>query len=221
MIDIKTFQVNMLQENCYVVSDDTKEAVVIDCGAYYNSERQAIVDYLRNNNFALKHLLCTHGHFDHVFGNDTIYDAFGLKPEIHREDYFLVEDIGRQFFDMLGENYNHPTPPVGTLLSDGDSIDFGHHRLRVIHTPGHSPGSVIFHCEEENVAFSGDTLFRMSVGRTDLNGGSWNQLADSLRQKVALLPDNTIVYPGHGPQTVIREEKQMNPYFWSSPLSSC
>jgi glyoxylase-like metal-dependent hydrolase (beta-lactamase superfamily II) len=212
MIDIKTIQCNMLQENCFIVSDETGEAVIIDCGAYFDEERTAIVDYLRSHRLSPRHLLCTHGHFDHTFGNDTIFDAFGLKPQIHADDAFLIKDLDQQYRSMMGMSYDRPTPPIGQLLADGDVVSFGQHRLKVIHTPGHSPGSVVFYCEEEKVLFSGDTLFRMSVGRTDLPGGSWTQLMESL-DKLVLLPGDVKVYTGHGPSTLMSEEKRMNPYF--------
>lgn len=213
-MNIKVFEVNPLQENCYVVSDDTQEAIIIDCGAYYESERQAITDYIRRQQLKPVHLLCTHGHFDHTFGNNTIYEKFGLKPEIHTDDAPFIEDMARQCNDMgMGIPYPWTTPPLGHLLTDGDTITFGHHQLKVLHTPGHSKGSVVFYCQEENIAFTGDTLFRMSVGRTDLAGGSWQDLIQSLRTKIAPLPGSTIAYPGHGPKTVIGDEVSMNPYF--------
>jgi glyoxylase-like metal-dependent hydrolase (beta-lactamase superfamily II) len=212
MINIKTFSCNMLQENTYVVSDETLQAVVIDYGAFYPEERQAIVDYLRNNQLRPVHLLCTHGHLDHCFGNDTIYDAFGLKPELHAEDEFLAADLTKQAADMFGMPYNRPTPPIGRFLSDGDRISFGSHELRVLHTPGHTPGGVSFYCEAEKVLFTGDTLFRMSVGRTDFERSSWQQLLSSLRHVISPLPDDTTVYCGHGPKTTVGDERKANPY---------
>ena len=213
MTDINCFSVNMLQENCYIVSDDSGEAVIIDCGAYYEAERQAVVGYLREHNLRPQHLLCTHGHMDHVFGVDTIFDEFGLKPEIHREDEELLRNVDQQTRDMLGVGFDRPIPAVGHYLADGDMVSFGSHELRVIHTPGHSPGSVVFYCEQEHVVFTGDTLFRMSVGRTDLHRGSWPQLMESLTGKLGTLPHNTVVYPGHGPSSRIGDEVRMNPFF--------
>ena len=208
---IKTFQCNMLQENCYVVSDETNEAVIIDCGAYYEAERQAIIDYCEQQGLTLKHHLCTHAHFDHVFGCDTIYEHYGLKPEIHPADGPIYHNIDRFCIDMLGAPYGRTQPPV-TSLADGQQIDFGSHTLKVLHTPGHSPGCVFFYCEEEKTAFSGDTLFRMSVGRTDLPFGSWGDMMESMQKVVSKLPADTTVYPGHGPKTTIGEELAMNPY---------
>ena len=212
MISIKTFVVNQLQENCYLVSDETRETVIIDCGAYYDTERSAIVNYIRDNALRPCHLLCTHGHFDHVFGDDTIFDEFGLRPEIHQADRALVEDMDRQFRSMMGIAYRRPSVAVEHCLADGDVVTFGNHKLNVIHTPGHSPGGAVLWCEEEQAAFSGDTLFRMSVGRTDLAGGSWPQLIQSLRHIATTLPDDTTIYPGHGPITVMADEKRYNPY---------
>jgi glyoxylase-like metal-dependent hydrolase (beta-lactamase superfamily II) len=211
-LNIKTFVVNQLQENCYVVSDATREAVIIDCGAYYDTERTAIVNYLRDNDLTPRHLLCTHGHFDHAFGIDTIFKEFGLHPEIHEADRHLVEDMDEQYRSMMGLPYHHDSVPVEHCLADGDIITFGTHRLRVIHVPGHSPGGLVFWCETEKTAFTGDTVFRMSVGRTDLPGGSWQQLMQSLRHLAALLPGDTRLYPGHGPITTMDDERSYNPY---------
>ena len=213
MLNIKTFAVNPLEENCYVVSDETHECVIIDCGAFYDSEFRAIEAYIRDNQLKPVRQLCTHGHFDHVFGAGFIFSAYGLRPEAHAADVPWIEDVDAQC-RMMGFDLGSvpPSAPVGTLLSHGDAVSFGSHTFRVLHTPGHSPGSITFYCAEEHVAFSGDTLFRMSVGRTDLPGGSWNQLLDSLATHISTLPSDTTVYPGHGPRTVIADEVRMNPY---------
>ena len=215
-LKIRTFVVNQLQENCYVVSDDTGEAVIIDCGAYYDSERDAIVNHLRDNHLTLRHLLLTHGHFDHAFGIDTIFKEFGVRPEIHEADRMLVEDIDAQFRSMMGITYRHDSVAVEHCLADGDIVSFGNHQLRVVHTPGHSRGGVVLWCEAAKVAFTGDTIFRMSVGRTDLGGGSWQQLMESLKKMASMLPDDTVLYPGHGPITTMGEEKCFNPYLSSA-----
>lgn len=207
MINIKTLVVNQLQENCYIVSDESHEAVIIDCGAYYDAERAAVVNHIRDNGLTLRHLLCTHGHFDHVFGADTIFQEFGIAPEVHAGDRHFVEDMDKQYRDMVGVPYPRPSVPVSHLLADGEVITFGSHELQVIHTPGHSEGGVVFYCASEHVAFTGDTLFRMSYGRTDLPGGSWPQLMQSLKRLVTTLPPYTKVYPGHGPATIMAEEQ--------------
>ena len=201
----------MLQENTYVVSDDTHEAVVIDCGALYDEERQAIVNYIDSQQLKPVHLLCTHGHFDHNFGNDTIWHTYGLKPEVAAADEKLM-DLKTQVEQMIGTGYQNDVPPIGRLLTTDDIISFGTHRLTILPTPGHTPGSVSFYCREEGIVFTGDTLFRMSIGRTDFPEGSWKEMDESLHNVVARLPQETTVLPGHGPKTSIADETTYNPY---------
>lgn len=211
MIKIKTFVCNMLQENCYVMSDETNEAVIIDCGAFYPEEQQAIAGYIEREQLTPVRLIATHGHFDHNFGNSFVWHRYGLKPEVTAEDLPLM-DIRRQMRSMMGMDYEIEQAPTGRLLNTKDDVTFGSHRLRVLPTPGHSRGSVTLYCEAEHVAFTGDTLFRMSIGRTDFEGGSWSEMCNSLKQVLAALPADTKVYPGHGPLTTIGEEVQYNPY---------
>ena len=211
MIKIKTFVCNMLQENCYVMSDETNEAVIIDCGAFYLEEQQAIADYIEREQLTPVRLIATHGHFDHNLGNSFVWHRYGLKPEVAAEDLPLM-DIRRQMKSMMGMDYEIEQAPTERLLNTKDDVTFGSHRLRVLPTPGHSRGSVTLYCEAEHVAFTGDTLFRMSIGRTDFEGGSWSEMCNSLKQVLAALPADTKVYPGHGPLTTIGEEVQYNPY---------
>lgn len=211
MMNIRRFACNMLEENCYVVSDDTGDCVVIDCGAYYDNERAAIVNYIRDNQLNPVHLLVTHGHLDHNFGNNTIYDEFGLKPEASEMDDNLMRALGRQAEVMYSMRLNYDFPEVGKHLTANETITFGTHKLRVLTTPGHSRGSICFVCDAEKVVFTGDTLFRLSVGRTDFEGGSTQQIIDSLH-RLAKLPDDMVVLPGHGPQSTIGDEKKFNPY---------
>lgn len=212
-MDIKKFEVNPVQENCYVVSDETKEAAVIDCGALFEEERKAVVNYIEENGLTLRHVLCTHGHFDHIFGVDTLFEEFGIRPRLHAADHRLYDGMKQQVQAFFGANYDRNMPPLGDDLSDGELITLGNTQLKVLHTPGHSPGSVVFYCESEKILFAGDTLFRMSVGRTDLEGGSWQQLLHSLQHVLAPLPADVKVFTGHGPATTIGDEVCMNPYF--------
>ena len=212
MLNVKCFEVNPLQENCYVVNDDSKECVIIDCGALYEEECEAIDNYLCEQQLKPVHLLATHGHLDHNFGNSTIFNEFGLKVEVCSEDDYLIEDLPKQATDLFGIDINQDQPEVGRWLKDGDTITFGSHTLKVVQTPGHTPGSALIYCEEEHTCFTGDTLFRMSIGRTDFDGGSWEQMEQSLSNVVANLPKETIVLSGHGPQSTIEEELRYNPY---------
>lgn len=212
MFTIKTFAFNLLQENTYVVSDDTLECVIIDCGAYYDDERRAITDYIDGLGLTPVHLLATHGHWDHNLGIDTIYQAYGLQVEAAKEDEFIITDIPRNFQSIIGAPLRREYPAVGRFFAPDEVIRFGHHSLQVLKTPGHSPGSVVFYCAEEHTAFTGDTLFRMSVGRTDFDGGSYTQLMSSLANVLAKLPADTVILPGHGPQSTIDYELRYNPY---------
>lgn len=210
MINIKKFVCNSLQENCYIVSDETNDAVVIDCGALYNDERNAITRYIDEQKLHVCHVICTHAHFDHCFGLATIWRHCNVKPTLPLLDKPFA-DIDNQMQLMLGTHYNEEQAPIDTFFSDGDTFHFGTHQFTAIATPGHSPGSSCLYCAEENVLFSGDTLFRMSIGRTDLQGGNWSDMKQSLI-KLASMPPETKVMPGHGPATTIADEKMYNPY---------
>ena len=212
MLTIKTFPFNLLQENTYVVSDETRDCVIIDCGAYYDDERKAITDYISSPGLKPCRLLATHGHWDHNLGIDTIYQTYGLQVEAAKEDEFIITDIPRNFQSIIGAPLRREYPAVGRFFDDDEIIRFGTHELQILKTPGHSPGSVVFYCQQEHIAFTGDTLFRMSVGRTDFQGGSHEALMDSLHNVLAKLPPETVILPGHGPQSTISEEMKYNPY---------
>ena len=212
MLNIKTFTCNMLSENCYVVSDETNDCVIIDCGAFYPEEAQAIIRFINDNHLTPRHLLCTHGHFDHCMGNGFIFKAFGLKPKVHHDDSFLMEKMEQQTSEILGIPIHLDVPPVDRYLTDSDTITFGSHTLRLLHTPGHTPGGIVFYEADEHIAFSGDTLFRMSIGRTDFERGSYEDIQTSLHLLAEQLPADTTVYPGHGPQTTLDDEIRYNPY---------
>lgn len=213
MLNIQRFVCNMFQENCYVVSDETKECTIIDCGAFYEEEKKAILDYINSNKLLPKHLICTHAHIDHNFGNQTIYKAFGLRPEVCADDNMLMSQLREQAFSFIGLNYCEEIPNVKWYFSDGDTISFGSHVFDILKTPGHTPGSVFFYCKDESVAFSGDTLFKFSIGRTDFEFGSYDDIIKSLKNIKAYLPAETTILPGHGDKTTLKEEITYNPYF--------
>ena len=143
MLHIERFQVNMLQENCYVVSDETKECVIIDCGAFYPEERTAITQYIKENQLKPVHLLVTHGHLDHNFGNNTIYQEFGLKPEVSAADENLMKGLAKQAETFYQMQLDYQFPPIGRFFEDGEVIKFGNHEFQVIATPGHSMFRII------------------------------------------------------------------------------
>ena len=207
---IKTFEVNPLCENCYVVSDDTKEAVIIDCGCSDEHEWEDIKKYISSEGLEVKHLLNTHLHFDHVWGNTFVHRDLGLRPEANYEDLHIYEHMDEQIKSVVGVGIPHPPlPPLGTSLLDGSEVTFGNTTLKVLTTPGHSRGCICFYSEKDDVLFSGDTLFCGSCGRTDLEGGNYHDIMLSL-QKLATLPDQTKVFCGHGPSTTIEREKRYN-----------
>lgn len=212
MLNIKCFVVNMLEENCYIVSDDTKQAVIIDDGAWIRGEHDTIDDYIHREGLTLTHVLNTHAHFDHSMGNAHLYATYGLKPEISSGDAELYTNLSLQVQSMLGRKLKVNVAPLGHALKEGDIVEFGNHALRVIETPGHTPGGLCFYCKSEGVLFSGDSLFEQSIGRTDFPGGNAFDLINSLQNKVMTLPDNTVVYPGHGNSTTIERERRYNPY---------
>lgn len=213
MLNIQKFICNMFQENCYVVSDDTNECIIVDCGAFYEEEKKAIIDYIKYNKLIPVRLICTHAHIDHNFGNYAIYEAFGIKPEVCMDDKVLMRKLKEQAYSFIGLNYDEEIPDVEKYFNDNDEITFGTHCFNILKTPGHTPGSVLFYCPNESVAFSGDTLFKMSIGRTDLEFGSYDEIIKSLRNIAVLLPAETTILPGHGAETTLKEEIIYNPYF--------
>ncbi|ACI20876.1 MULTISPECIES: MBL fold metallo-hydrolase [Thermodesulfovibrio] len=203
---IKKFEVGPLFVNCYIIYDErTKEAVVIDPG----DEPDLILDFIKEENLNLKYILCTHGHFDHIGSVKELRDETGAKVVLHEKDIEIYRNspqIAMQFFGIEIE----PQPEPDILIKNGEILNTGNIQLTVIHTSGHSPGSVCFYTD--GYIFTGDTLFAGSVGRTDIIGGSMNELLNSLK-KIASLPDETIVFPGHGPKTKIGIEKKTNPFY--------
>ena len=201
----------MLDENCYIVSDDTKECMIIDCGASCEMEQRAINDYIKAEGLKPVLYVLTHGHFDHTMGSKWVFDTYGLLPTICERDAELYKNFKEDVASMIGYQVDYDLPIIGRCLNDGDTVTFGNSTFKVINTPGHSKGSVVFYNKENNVAFTGDTLFRGSIGRTDLPGGSMFQMINSLRL-LEQLPDDTTIYPGHGPETTMKLEGATNPY---------
>lgn len=210
---IKRFECNPLQENCYVVSLDSGDCAIIDCGAYGEDECAAIDAYIAENSLKPVLALNTHLHFDHVLGLRHIYDRYGLKVRAHSADVDIYSNLGQQLDYFTGGAISVDNPaPLGDFLADGDVVDFSGSPVRVLHTPGHTPGGVCFYFEGEKALFSGDSLFCSSIGRTDFPGGNYRQLIESLTDKVLSLPPDVAVYPGHGPSTTVLNEMTYNPY---------
>lgn len=209
---IKRFEFNMFPVNCYVLSDDTQEAVIIDAGCFYPDEQQALKRYIIENQLKVTRLLNTHLHLDHLFGNSFVSREFGLQAEAHKDDEFWLNQAEEQCH-MFGFNINEPTTPLGRYIQDKDRIQFGNTLLEAIHVPGHSPGSLVFYAPAAQCMFSGDVLFNGSIGRSDLTGGDFHTLRNGIIERLFILPDDTTVYPGHGDSTTIGKEKITNPFF--------
>jgi glyoxylase-like metal-dependent hydrolase (beta-lactamase superfamily II) len=199
-----------LHTNCYLVADDeTRQAVVIDPGG----SPDAIVARIQALRLEVVWILNTHGHFDHIAGNGAVQSAVKADIAAHRASEPLYRARGGAgFFGIF-----LPAPAMPThWLEDGDEIRFGNEALTVLHTPGHTPGCVTFWSQKHKVAFDGDLLFRAGVGRTDLPGGDFEQLLESIRNRILTLPDETVIYPGHGPETTVGEERRHNPFLQDS-----
>ena len=211
MITIKSFEFNYFQENTFLLYDDTREAVLIDCGCCRKEEEKELTDFILENKLTLKHLLCTHLHVDHVFGNGFIYKTYGLKPEANKQDVEKLPSPDEQA-KLFGLRQHVENVPVEKYIVGGETIKFGTSELQVLTVPGHSPGSLVYYCKEDNCMFSGDVLFQGSIGRADLTGGNQEVLVAAIRDKLLSLPDETVIYPGHGPETRVIDEKFNNPY---------
>lgn len=203
---LRLFATGPLETNTYLLADrDTGEALVIDPGG----DPGEILAFLAQERLTCRLIVNTHGHFDHVSGNRALKSATGASLLVHEGDVpmLIAAATHARFFMMRAEN----SPPPDMLLVEQEEVRVGSVSLRVLHTPGHSPGGVTL--VAPGVAFCGDLVFHGSVGRTDLPGGSERVLLDSIRRHILTLPDDTVLYPGHGPDTTVGREKKQNPFF--------
>lgn len=204
---IEQLVVGPLQTNCYIVADQSaKEGIVIDPGG----DGDHILSTVQRMGLTIKMVVNTHGHFDHIMANRQVMEGTGAPLAIHPKDADMLTNPLRSFALFVGKI--HPSPMATVLLEDGATVEFGSIQLSVLHTPGHSPGSISLWSPAERVVFSGDALFNLGIGRTDFLGGSMHVLLQSIREKLFTLPDDTVVYPGHGPLTTIGFERKHNPY---------
>jgi hydroxyacylglutathione hydrolase len=204
MAKIFTLVVGRLQTNCYILQSG-KEALVIDAG----DEADRIRKYLVDIGVKPTRIIATHTHFDHVLGVEGLRKETGAPFSIHKDDLPLLEVMQPRVKQIMG--FNVPPPPkVDSFLKTGEEVKLGNETVRVLHTPGHSPGSISLH--GKGYVFTGDALFNQSIGRTDLPGGDFETLVHSIKEQLFKLDDDTIVYPGHGPETTIGDEKLANPF---------
>lgn len=210
MLHLQSFVFNAFQENTYVLYDDTKQCVIIDPGCYAAAEQQQLVNFIESNELIPVKLLNTHCHIDHVLGNNFVSKKFNIGLEIHEAD--LPTLLATTEYGHLYGFTVDPSPQPTRFIQNNETITFGNTDLEVRFTPGHAPGHVVFIHHNERFVINGDVLFYNSIGRTDLPGGDHNTLIKSIHQELFTLPDDYIVYTGHGPSTTIGEEKKNNPF---------
>lgn len=210
MIQVKKFTFNPVQENTYVLYDETGECIIVDAGCYFDYEQEELTGFIASKKLKPVKLVNTHCHFDHIFGISFCRAQYNIPFLAHAEDLFLVEGIVAS-----ADRFGIPAEPVDApdeFIEEGDVIEFGNSKLELIHVPGHAPGSLVIYCKEQNFLLAGDVLFYGSIGRTDLPRGNFEQLVSNIHSKLFVLPDETLVYSGHGPETSIGFEKKSNPF---------
>lgn len=210
MLNIKSFEFSPIQENTYILYNEFNDCLFIDPGCYFEEERDELVQFVNKHKLQPKMLLNTHCHLDHVFGNKFIAEKYQLGLHLHEGEVPVLN-----FAPTSGLMYNLPFDNYDGkfhFLQEGDTIQLGNDQLSVLFTPGHSPASLSFYCEAQGFLISGDVLFKQSIGRTDLPGGDYETLISSIKEKLLVLPDDTVVYSGHGAPTSIGYEKRNNPY---------
>lgn len=210
MIKVDIFTFNPFQENTYVLSNETGNAIIIDPGCYFSAEWEELKNHLEEKALTPQRLLFTHCHLDHVFGTPWVAAHYNLLPEFHKEEEAVMEmaPVAGAKYGLTFDNYRGPV----SFIEEGAEIKLGQDTLKVLFAPGHSPGSICFYSANQHFLIGGDVLFRDSIGRTDLPGGNHNQLLNSIRTVLFTLPDETVVYPGHGEHTTIGYEKKHNPF---------
>lgn len=211
-MEIKIFEFNPISEHTYIAYDDTKECVIIDAGCYFPQEQEELLSFVAENKLQVKHIINTHLHFDHIFGVNLVTQKFGLGLEAHQGDEILLHQYKEQLRMFGFPDNGEPAPKIEKYLTESDTIAFGNQEFEIYHIPGHSLGSIVFYNKKAKCVFVGDVLFRGSVGRSDLAGGDHNLLISGIRSKLLTLPDETVVYSGHGPSTTIGFEKRSNQF---------
>lgn len=209
-LSIHVFVFNPVQENTYVIWDETAECAIVDAGCFTRQEFDKLDQFIRSNHLKPIKLINTHGHFDHIFGIEQCRKAYQLKWEAHPGDDQWIKEV-----QSRAAAFGIPIEPISlpeVALNDGDEVCFGHTVLKILYAPGHSTGSICFYEEQSKIVITGDVLFNGSIGRSDLSGGNYQTLITSIQSKLLPLPDETRVFPGHGPSTTIGNEKTNNPY---------
>ncbi|MCW3805410.1 MBL fold metallo-hydrolase [Plebeiibacterium marinum] len=212
MLKVHTLIYSPWQENTYVVAAENGDCIIIDPGCLTAEEQQHLVTFLSQNSLTPKRLLNTHLHLDHVFGNRYVCERFNLGAEAHKGDEFWIEQTV-PYAAQMGMQLDQNPPALKGYLEHNQEIEFGGTTIKVLHVPGHSPGGIVLYCEEDNFVIAGDVIFRESIGRADLPGGDFDTLINGIKEHLLSLPDDVVVYSGHGPSTTIGHERNHNPFF--------
>lgn len=209
-MNVTTFTFNPFSENTYILSDETKECIIVDPGCYNATEQKQLTDYIEGASLTPVMLVNTHCHIDHILGNAFIAEKYQLPLEAHTGEDVVLEAglISSQVYQIPYD----PSPKIEKFLVPGEQVTFGKTVLEILFTPGHSPASVCLYHKETHQVIAGDVLFQGSIGRTDLPGGNYDTLINSIKTELLVLDDETVIYPGHGPSTTIGQEKRMNPF---------
>lgn len=208
---VKRFTFNVLNVNTYVLIDEkNSEAIVIDPGCQSAEERETFKDYIISNNLKIKRVIDTHLHFDHIYGQRFVEETFGVGAEACKKDITFLNHY-QDLLVMFNMPMDDEALPLKGYLEDGDVIEVGSIRLNVLQVPGHSPGGLAFYEEKEHCAFVGDTILEGGIGRTDMHRGNYDTLVKSIKEKLLPLPDDTMLYSGHGEPATLGHEKETNP----------
>ena len=209
-MQVAQFTFNEFSENTYVLFDETKQCVIVDPGCYKASEQEELTRFIKDNELTPTMLINTHCHIDHILGNAFVANKYNIPLYMHKQEIETYEGTSRwaQLFGMVIEEI----PNNRIYLNEGDEVAFGNTKLQVLFTPGHSVASLSFYEANTQQLISGDVLFYQSIGRTDLPGGNFDTLIQSIKTKLFTLPNETVVYSGHGPKTTIGTEKSTNPF---------
>ncbi|WP_292009924.1 MBL fold metallo-hydrolase [Chryseobacterium sp.] len=210
MLQIQSFVFNFASENTYILYNENKNAWLIDPGNMNEQETQLIDDFITTNELKVQKILLTHAHIDHVLGLQWAFDKFKTPVTLHQEDQEVLDML-----QMSGMRFGLPINPVNVdieYIKEGDELELDGEKFKIYHVPGHSPGSVVYHNNEQKLMISGDVLFEGSIGRTDLYKGNYDQLIEGIKTKLFILDDETQVFSGHGNPTSIGFEKQYNPF---------
>lgn len=210
MTHTHVFSFNPFQTNTYLFWDESKEAIVVDAAMYTEDENDIFKNFVLKNDLKIKQSISTHSHLDHIMGNRFIKEEYGITPIIHKGGVQFLDNAA-EYANSFGLNLDEVIRS-DEFIEDGDFIEFGNSKFKVIYTPGHAEGSICLYNEADSILVAGDVLFNRGIGRTDLPTGDYSTLIKSIKEKLFVLPEETVVYPGHGPKTKIGEEKAANPY---------